>query len=34
MTTFDGGHGKPAGSFAVVAARFNEVIADGLVAGA
>src|ERR1700722_19184141 len=34
MTTFEGGLGKPAGSFAVVAARFNEVIVDGLVAGA
>jgi 6,7-dimethyl-8-ribityllumazine synthase len=34
MTTIDGGLGKPAGRFAVVAARFNEVIVDGLVAGA
>jgi 6,7-dimethyl-8-ribityllumazine synthase len=34
MAAFDGDLSKPPGRFAVVAARFNNVIVDGLVAGA
>jgi 6,7-dimethyl-8-ribityllumazine synthase len=34
MTTFDGDLSKPVGRFALVAARFNEVIVDRLVSGA
>src|SRR5258708_28364531 len=34
MPTFEGDYTKPAGRFAIVAARFNQFIVDPLVAGA
>ena len=34
MASFDGDLSKPLGRFALVAARFNNIIVDGLVAGA
>src|SRR5258708_27903311 len=34
MPTFEGDYTKPAGRFAIVAARFNQFVVDPLIAGA